>query len=150
MPIIWHVRKSLILTGILLTLSAVSPQTTVPDSTQTVTVGYLVLQSDSLGVPLFVDNVLVGTTPLAAPIPLLPGFHEVSYLPPQLNTAKLENELGDAIKRIYIPPDDTVRVTLYYQSQVEHIRALQMENTVSTYIGFMMITVVLLILWQIT
>jgi len=74
MPIIWHVRKSLILTGILLTLSAVSPQTTVPDSTQTVTVGYLVLQSDSLGVPLFVDNVLVGTTPSPPPFLSSRGF----------------------------------------------------------------------------
>ena len=150
MPIIWHVRKSLILAVILLTTSWVTPQTAVSDSTQEVTIGYLILQSDSMGVPLFVDNVLVGTAPLTAPVPLLPGFHEVSYLPPQLNTAKLKKELGDAIKRIYVPPGDTIRVTLYYQSQVERIRALQTQNTVSTYIGFMMIGIVLLILWQIT
>ena len=143
-------RKSLFLIVFLLISSWVTPQTTDSDSISALAVGYLVLQADSMGVPLFVDNVLVGTAPLTAPIPLLPGFHDVSYLPPQVNIPKLKTDLGDAIKRVYVPPNDTVRVTLYYQSQVERIQALQLENTISTYIGFMMMGIVLLILWQIT
>ena len=40
--------------------------------------GFLDIKADSLGVPLFVDGVFIGETPIVDPIPVLPGFHEVS------------------------------------------------------------------------
>ena len=42
--------------------------------------GFINISTDSLNVPFFVDGFYVGNHPLKGPIPVLPGFHEVSYL----------------------------------------------------------------------
>ena len=46
--------------------------------------GFLDIKTDSMNVPFFVDGYFVGTHPLKAPVPVLPGFHEVSYIPPNI------------------------------------------------------------------
>jgi len=45
--------------------------------------GFLDIKADSMGVPLFLDGIFIGETPLVNPIPVLPGFHEGSYLHPK-------------------------------------------------------------------
>ena len=42
-----------------------------------------------MDVSFFIDGFYVGNHPLSAPIPVLPGFHEVSYIPPEIQHEKL-------------------------------------------------------------
>ena len=87
--------------------------------------GFLDIKADSLGVPLFVDGVFIGETPIVDPIPVLPGFHEVSYLPPE-ETERVRDHImfSDAVKRIYVPPGAVKQVFLYYQNQYDLIRRI--------------------------
>ena len=40
--------------------------------------GFISIKTDSMNVPFFIDGFYVGNHPLKAPVPVLPGFHEVS------------------------------------------------------------------------
>ena len=63
--------------------------------------GFLDIKADSMGVPLFLNGIFIGETPLVDPIPVLPGFHEVSYLPPE-ETERVRNHVmfSDAVKPV--------------------------------------------------
>ena len=76
--------------------------------------GFLDIKADSMGVPLFLDGIFIGETPLVNPIPVLPGFHEVSYLPPE-ETERVRDHVmfSDAVKRVYVPPGAVKQVFLY-------------------------------------
>ena len=78
--------------------------------------GFIDLKTDSMNVPFYVDGIFVGKNPLKSPIPVLPGFHLVSYLPPELTKRYVEEDLSDAYKRIYVSPNDTLEVFLFYDN----------------------------------
>ena len=82
-----------------------------------------------MGVPLFLDCIFICETPLVNPIPVLPGFHEVSYLPPE-ETDRVKDHVmfSDAVKRIYVPPGAVKQVFLYYQNQYSYLRAARVEG----------------------
>ena len=98
--------------------------------------GFLDIKADSLGVPLFVDGVFIGETPIVDPIPVLPGFHEVSYLPPE-ETERVRDHImfSDAVKRVYVPPGAVKQVFLYYQNQYSYLKAARAEARVIRYVG---------------
>ena len=52
--------------------------------------GFVDLKTDSMEVPFYIDGVFVGKHPLNNPIPVLPGFHLVSYLHPDLTKTYIE------------------------------------------------------------
>ena len=56
--------------------------------------GFIDLKTDSINVPFYIDGIYVGKNPLPDPIPVLPGFHLVSYLPPELTKKYVEEDLG--------------------------------------------------------
>jgi hypothetical protein len=120
------------------------------DTVATVHPGYLKLISDSLGTPLYVDQVFVGKTPFLQPVPVLPGIHEVSYLPPEIDSPYIKKRLPDAVKRVYVPANDTVTVRFFYDPQTEEIRYLRREKTISGTVGFSLILMIVLLLWRIT
>ena len=64
--------------------------------------GFIDLKTDSMDVPFYIDGIYVGKNPLPGPIPVLPGFHLVSYLPPELTKKYVEEDLSDAYKRVYV------------------------------------------------
>ncbi|MBT6710134.1 MAG: hypothetical protein HOB22_00300, partial [Candidatus Marinimicrobia bacterium] len=41
--------------------------------------GFIEIKTDSMNVSFFIDGYYVGNHPLGGPVPVLPGFHEVSY-----------------------------------------------------------------------
>ena len=98
--------------------------------------GFLDIKADSMGVPLFLNGIFIGETPLVDPIPVLPGFHEVSYLPPE-ETERVRNHVmfSDAVKRIYVPPGAVKQVFLYYQNQYSYLRAARVQARVVRYDG---------------
>ena len=69
--------------------------------------GFIDLKTDSMDVPFYIDGIYVGKNPLPGPIPVLPGFHLVGYLPPELTKRYVEEDLSDAYKRVYVAPNDT-------------------------------------------
>lgn len=110
--------------------------------------GFLDIKADSLGVPLFVDGVFIGETPIVDPIPVLPGFHEVSYLPPE-ETERVRGHVmfSDAVKRIYVPPGAVKQVFLYYQNQYSYLKAARAEARVVRYVGIAFIIFFMELIW---
>ena len=110
--------------------------------------GFLDIKADSMGVPLFLDGIFIGETPLVNPIPVLPGFHEVSYLPPE-ETERIRNHVmfSDAVKRIYVPPGAVKQVFLYYQNQYSYLRAARIQARVVRYVGIFFIIFFMELIW---
>ena len=110
--------------------------------------GFLDIKADSMGVPLFLNGIFIGETPLVDPIPVLPGFHEVSYLPPE-ETERVSNHVmfSDALKRIYVPPGAVKQVFLYYQNQYSYLRAARVQARVVRYVGIAFIIFFMELIW---
>ena len=110
--------------------------------------GFLDIRADSMGVPLFLNGIFIGETPLVDPIPVLPGFHEVSYLPPE-ETERVRNHVmfSDAVKLIYVPPGAVKQVFLYYQNQYSYLRAARVQARVVRYVGIAFIIFFMELIW---
>ena len=110
--------------------------------------GFLDIKADSMGVPLFLNGIFIGETPLVDPIPVLPGFHEVSYLPPE-ETERVRNHVmfSDAVKRIYVPPGAVKQVFLYYQNQYSYLRPARVQARVVRYVGIAFIIFFMELIW---
>ncbi len=122
-----------------------------PDSLEKIPkTGYVLPTCDSLGIPLFIDGVNVGRSPLLSPIPVLAGFHEVGYAPPQITDAYVKNHLYHSIKKVYVPIGDTVRVALYFDQDYNQLKAIRTESNITQYIGLIMVTMTLILVWKVT
>jgi len=110
--------------------------------------GFIQIKSDSNNVPVFIDEIYIGDTPLEECISVKPGFHEVSLLPPELASPLLKKRLTDSISNIFVEQGDTVEVFLSVSDQEDQIHALRGESIISQYVGWMMmgVTVFLLML----
>ena len=74
--------------------------------------GFISIKTDSMNVPFFIDGFYVGNHPLKAPVPVLPGFHEVSYIPPDIQDERVRDALTEGVKRVYVAKNDTLEVFL--------------------------------------
>jgi len=97
-----------------------------------------------------IDKVLKRSSPLRYPVPVLAGFHEIGYAPPQITNEDVKSRLHYAIKRVYVPIGDTVRVALYFDHEYTQFKALRTEHKIAQYIGMMMTFSALYLLWQIS
>ena len=61
-------------------------------------------------VPIYVDGVLVGHTPIEKPIPVLQGTHEVSHQPPSIRDPFIQYGKIKDMRQIYVFSGDTVNV----------------------------------------
>ena len=111
--------------------------------------GFINIQTDSLNVPFFIDGFYIGNHPLSGPIPVLPGFHEVSYIPPEIQHEKVRDNLTDGIKRVYVAKNDTLEVFLFYDHYLSQVETLHDELKVQNYIGFSLVTVLLYVILSI-
>ena len=112
--------------------------------------GFVDLKTDSMGVPFYIDGVFVGKNPLNNPIPVLPGFHLVSYLPPDLTKKYIEENLTDAYKRVYVSPNDTLEVFLFYDHYISETETLDRQHTVRRMTAVSIIVMIVFLLFQIT
>lgn len=111
--------------------------------------GFLDIKTDSMNVPFFVDGYFVGTHPLKAPVPVLPGFHEVSYIPPNIQHEKIKDNLSEGIKRVYVAINDTLEVFLFYDHYLSQIDELQTEFRLQNIVGASLVGVVLFVIFSI-
>ena len=102
---------------------------------------------DTEGIPIFLNGMQVGASPIKDPIQVAPGWHQVSYFPPNmlLNTQsisqnkKMRDMIHLARQDILVEEGKTVRVVLSYRS-IE-AEALSYENKLSSsrLIGLIMV-----------
>ena len=108
--------------------------------------GFINIQTDSLDVPFFIDGFYIGNHPLKGPVPVLPGFHEVSYIPPNIQDETVKNNLSDGIKRVYVAQNDTLEVFLYYDHYLSQIETLEQEIKVQSIAGFSLFGILIFVL----
>ncbi len=112
-------------------------------------IGYVLPESDSTGTPIFIDGVYIGKTPITQPIPIENGIHEISYLPPNFEIPSIKDRLPEAVKRVYIPANDTVNVVLIYDIHRAEFKRIRQEQVVTYITGFSITCVVLYLMWMI-
>ena len=113
---------------------------------------------DTDGIPIFVDGVQIGVSPIKDPIQVAPGWHQVSYFPPQLSveteSIRQNRIMRDMIKLarqdILVEDGKTVQAVLSYRT-IE-AEALEYEQRISSgrWIGIGMVSIIMsLIVWGI-
>lgn len=105
--------------------------------------GFLNVHTDSLGAPLYVDGVFIGKDPMDDVVPVLPGFHEVGYLPPEISNQFVKGNLSEAIKRVYVTPGDTLDVFLFYDHYAAQAKSLHKEYKIQSFTGFGLFLIVI-------
>ena len=93
---------------------------------------------DTDGIPIFVDGVQIGVSPIKEAIQVAPGWHQVSYFPPQLSveteSIRQNRIMRDMIKLarqdILVEDGKTVRAVLSYRT-IE-AEALEYEQKISS------------------
>ena len=111
--------------------------------------GFLEIKTDSMNVPFFVDGYYVGSHPLSGPVPVLPGFHEVSYIPPNIQQEKVRDNLTEGIKRVYVAKNDTLNVFLFYDHYLSQVEDLETEFKIQSYIGASLVAVLVFVIFSI-
>ena len=111
--------------------------------------GFLDIKTDSMNVPFFVDGYYVGNHPLDSPIPVLAGFHEVSYIPPDIQDEKVRDNLSDGIKRVYVAQNDTLEVFLYYDHYLSQVETIQQEFRAQNILGFSLFGILIFVLFSV-
>ena len=113
---------------------------------------------DTDGIPIFVDGIQIGVSPIEEVIQVAPGWHQVSYFPPQLSveteSIRQNRIMRDMIKLarqdILVEDGKTVRAILSYRT-IE-AEALEYEQRISSgrWIGAGMVFIIIsLIIWGI-
>ena len=113
---------------------------------------------DTDGIPIFVDGIQIGVSPIKEVIQVAPGWHQVSYFPPQLSveteSIRQNRIMRDMIKLarqdILVEDGKTVRAVLSYRT-IE-AEALEYEQKISSgrWIGAGMVFIIIsLIIWGI-
>jgi len=111
--------------------------------------GFIDIKTDSMDVPFFVDGFYVGNHPLKVPVPVLPGYHEVSYIPPDIQHEKVRDNLTEGIKRVYVAKNDTLEVFLFYDHYLAQVETLHKEIQIQNYVGFTLALVLVYIIFSI-
>ena len=106
---------------------------------------------DTEGIPIFVDGIQIGISPIKDPVQVAPGWHQVSYFPPQLSinseSVKQNRIMRDMIslarQDILVEEGSTVKAILSYRT-IES-QALEYEQRISSkrWIGFSMILLII-------
>ena len=111
--------------------------------------GFIDIKTDSMDVPFFVDGFYVGNHPLKVPVPVLPGYHEVSYIPPDIQHEKVRDNLTEGIKRVYVAKNDTLEVFLFYDNYLAQVETLHKEIQIQNYVGLTLALVMVYIIFSI-
>ncbi|MDP6396294.1 MAG: hypothetical protein QF712_01155 [Candidatus Marinimicrobia bacterium] len=112
------------------------------------TVGYIQVSCDSSGLDIYVDNILIGQVPIDDPVPIKPGVHTVTYLNPQFITLlreyyelnEVESLLERSLQRVYVAPDKTVTVNLWWKPYEKQLKARKQSGWIKTSVGLVIMT----------
>lgn len=138
----WHIKKILVILFILHPIFG-------DNDVDLQQYGFIEIKTDSMDVPFFIDGFYVGNHPLSDPVPVLPGFHEVSYIPPDIQDEKVRDALTEGIKRVYVAENDTLEVFLFYDHYLSQVQSLNEELVVQNYVGFSLFGILVFLLLSI-
>ena len=138
----WHIKKILVILFILQPIFG-------DNDVDLQQYGFIEIKTDSMDVPFFIDGFYVGNHPLSNPVPVLPGFHEVSYIPPDIQDEKVRDALTEGIKRVYVAENDTLEVFLFYDHYLSQVQSLNEELVVQNYVGFSLFGILVFLLLSI-
>jgi len=126
-------------------------ETVFEEDTTILKFGYLIVECDSPGINIYVDEMLVGQIPIDQPIPLTAGKHTVTYLQPELlalmNQYYAEKEVGSLIlhslQTVYIVPDQTVAVNLWWRPYERELKSRKYRFWVKSVVGVVLMATLL-------
>ena len=106
---------------------------------------------DTDGIPIFVDGLQVGASPIKDPVQVAAGWHQVSYFPPQMliNTQvisqnkKMRDMIQLARQDVLVERGKTVRVVLSYRSIEAEAMEYEQKLSSSRWVGMGMVFVIL-------
>ena len=101
---------------------------------------------DTPGLPIYVDNIKVGISPLNHPIDVLPGWHKVGYFPedysPEPNHSKTARDkmMNDILVMgrldVFVDEGKMETIALNYQTLEEDVVSYNNRFKTSTWMGF--------------
>ena len=106
---------------------------------------------DTEGIPIFVDGIQVGASPIKEAIQVAPGWHQVSYFPPNMNintgsmsqNRKMRDLIQIARQDVLIEEGKTVRVVLSYRSLEGEALEYEQRLSSSRWVGLSMVFVLI-------
>ncbi len=109
---------------------------------------------DTDGLPIYIDGIQVGVTPLGVPVEVSPGWHRVTYFPdvgnPYQSLLPKDRRILDIIRmgtvNILVEEGEIADVSLNYRAVSDEVRAYQRSVNSGRWIGFFMVTMVMVIL----
>ena len=111
---------------------------------------------DTDGIPIFVDGLQVGASPIKDPVQVAPGWHQVSYFPPKTmvnaqsisENKKMRDMIQLARQDVLVEEGKTVRVVLSYRTIEAEAMEYEASLSSSRWVGLgMVFTVLALISW---
>ena len=106
---------------------------------------------DTEGIPIFVDGIQVGASPIKEAVQVAPGWHQVSYFPPNMiiNTGsmsqnrKMRDLIQIARQDVLVEEGKTVRVVLSYRSLEGEALEYEQRLSSSRWVGLSMVFVLI-------
>ena len=106
---------------------------------------------DTEGIPIFVDGIQVGVSPIKEAVQVAPGWHQVSYFPPNMNintgsmsqNRKMRDLIQIARQDVLVEEGKTVRVVLSYRSLEGEALEYEQRLSSSRWVGLSMVFVLL-------
>lgn len=113
---------------------------------------------DTPGLPIYVDNIKVGISPLSHPVDVLPGWHKVGYFPddfsPDLEKSKTlkEKMMNDILVMgrldVFVEEGKMETIALNYQTLEEDVISYNSQFRSSTWLGFsIFFSLIILMSW---
>ena len=104
---------------------------------------------DTEGIPIFVDGIQVGASPIKEALQVAPGWHQVSYFPPNMNintgsmsqNRKMRDLIQIARQDVLVEEGKTVRVVLSYRSLEGEALEYEQRLSSSRWVGLSMVFV---------
>ena len=104
---------------------------------------------DMDGIPIFVDGIQVGASPIKEAIQVSPGWHQVSYFPPNMKidtvsmnqNRKMRDLIQIARQDVLVDKGETVRVVLSYRSLEGEAIEYEQRLSSSRWVGLAMVVV---------
>ena len=102
---------------------------------------------DTEGIPIFVDGIQVGASPIKEAVQVAPGWHQVSYFPPNMRIdtgsmnqdRKMRDLIQIARQDVLVDEGETVRVVLSYRSLEGEAIEYEKRLSSSRWIGLVMV-----------
>ena len=106
---------------------------------------------DTEGIPIFVDGIQVGASPIKEAVQVAPGWHQVSYFPPNMNintgsmsqNRKMRDLIQIARQDVLVEEGKTVKVVLSYRSLEGEALEYEQRLSSSRWVGLSMVFVLI-------